>query len=280
MVPCRATRYDLPHGVASTSRSSPYQAAAGQPMTPTSRRSVACAVVAFVVTSGTASGQSALVDELKTVSTQYHKDPSALDRIRDGLEQALRTDSHVLNLIALAQVSFLWGDIRGTTREQRLAAYDRGRQVGKRAVELAPKSPAAHFWYATNAARWGQLTGVVRSLALLPTVKEELDIVLELDPRFTAAYVVSGNVFYEVPGLLGGDLKRAEELFRKALAQDSKFTAARIGLAKTLIKTGRADEARRELQAVLNEKNPRSQADWTMKDAKDARTLLESLKRD
>ena len=237
-------------------------------------------VALLAVTIGTASAQSPLVDELKTMSTQYHKDPSALDRVRDGLEQALRTDSHVLNLVALAHVSFLWGEIRGTTREQRLAAYDRGRQVGKRAVELAPKNPAAHFWYATNTARWGQLTGIVRSLSLLPTVKEELDTVLELDPRFTAAYVVSGNVFYEVPGLLGGDVKRAEELFRKALAQDPKFTAARIGLAKTLIKTGRPDDARRELSAVLDEKQPRNPADWTLKDAKDARTLLDSLKRE
>lgn len=222
--------------------------------------------------------QSPLVQELEVIATQYHKDPRELDRVREGLERALTTDSHVANFIALSRVCFIWGDIRASSREQKLEAYDRGRQVGQRAVELAPKSAPAHFWYAINTARWGQVNGVVRSLFLLPTVREQLAIVLELDPGFTAAYVVSGNVFYEVPGLLGGDLAKAEEQFRKALKQDPRFTAARVGLGKTLIKKGRIADARRELKAVLDEKAPRNIADWTLKDAKDARALLESLK--
>jgi hypothetical protein len=51
----------------------------------------------------------------------------------------------------------------------------------------------------------------------------------------------------------------------------------RVGLAKTLIKQGRTAEARRELQAVLDEKEPQNLADWVMKDSKQARRLLESL---
>ena len=35
-----------------------------------------------------------------------------------------------------------------------------------------------------------------------------------------------------------------------------KFTGMRVGLAKTLIKKGRIEEARHELQAVLDEKEP------------------------
>jgi tetratricopeptide (TPR) repeat protein len=239
---------------------------------------VAAVAVSLAGAADLAQAQSPLVHELETVATQYHRDPGRLDRVREGLEQAVRTDSHVANFIALARVSFIWGDIRAKNREQRLEAYDRGRQAGQRAVELAPKDPAAHFWYAINTARWGQVNGVVRSLFLLPTVREELETVLTLDRKFTAAYVVAGNVHYEVPGLLGGDLGKAEENFRTALKQDARFTAARVGLAKTLIKKGRLAEARRELQAVLDEKEPRNPADWTLKDSKDARELLESIK--
>jgi hypothetical protein len=36
-------------------------------------------------------------------------------------------------------------------------------------------------------------------------------------------------------------------------------------------------EARSELEAVLNEKAPRSLADWTMKDSRRAREILESI---
>src|SRR5439155_477927 len=80
-------------------------------------------------------------------------------------------------------------------------AYDRGREIGKRAVELAPKSHDAHLWYAINTARWGETKGVLRSLFLLPTIREELGILLELDPRSVRAHILAGNVLLEVPGL-------------------------------------------------------------------------------
>ena len=228
--------------------------------------------------SGTAIAQSPLVAELRVVATRYHEDPARLDRIRDGLEQAVRSDSHVANYVALAQVSFIWGDIRASTPEEKLEAYDRGRQAAQRAVELEPKKATARFWFATNTARWGQTKGIVRSLFRLPTVQREIETILELDPTLTAVYSLAGNVYYEVPGLLGGDLGKAEAMFRKGLGQDPKFTGLRVGLAKVLIKRGRYAEARRELQVILDEKEPRNLADWTLKDSKDARALLESIR--
>jgi tetratricopeptide (TPR) repeat protein len=222
--------------------------------------------------------QSPLVAELKIVATNYHHDPTRLDDIRDGLEQALKADSSIENLVALARVSFICGDIRATTDDQKLAAYDRGRQVAKRAMELEPKNVEAHFWYALNTARWGQTKGMVRSLSLLPAVQEEIQTILQLDAKFTPVYALAGNVFYEVPGFLGGDLQKAEAMFRKGLEQDPRFTAMRVGLGKTLIRLGRVTEARHELQTVLEEKAPINPADWVLRDTGEARELLEALK--
>jgi predicted Zn-dependent protease len=81
-----------------------------------------------------------------------------------------------------------------------------------------------------------------------------------------------------VPRLLGGDLARAEEMFRKGLELDPRYTMLRVGLGKTLIKRGRPDEARRELTAVVEETAPRNPADWTVKDVPEARRLLEGMK--
>ena len=117
----------------------------------------------------------------------------------------------------------------------------------------------------------------MRSLFLLSTVREHLAIAIQLDPTLTGAHVVTGYVHYEVPGLLGGDLDRAEESFRTALRQLPSFTVARVGLARTLARKGKVAEARREAQAVLDEKAPANLADWTVKDTRDARQLLESL---
>jgi tetratricopeptide (TPR) repeat protein len=226
----------------------------------------------------TVSAQSPLVAELKSFTTRYHENPARLDALYQGLAEAVKTDSHLDNFLALAEISFVWGDVRAKTTEERLEAYDRGRQAGKRAAELAPKNALAHFWYGTNSGRWGQTKGIMRSLFLLPTVKEEMQAALDLDPKLVPAYSLAGQVYAEVPGLFGGDLDKSEEMFRKGLDLDPKFTGLRVALAKTLIKKKRYDEARRQLQSVLDEKAPRNLADWTMKDVKEARKILDSLK--
>jgi hypothetical protein len=179
--------------------------------------------------------------------------------------------------IALARVCFIWGDIRATTEEQKLAAYTEGREAARRAVELAPNAPLAHLFYGINTGRWGQMKGVVRSLFLLPEVREAIRRTIELDPALPQVYALAGNVDYEVPGMLGGSLERAEGHFRTGLGLDSHFTALRIGLAKVLRKQGRAAEARRELKAVLDETAPTNPAEWSMRDVPEARALLTAL---
>jgi tetratricopeptide (TPR) repeat protein len=226
----------------------------------------------------TAHARSPLVGQLNLVATSYHEDPARLDALRTGLEQAVRDDPDAANFTALSRVSFIWGDVRAKSDDEKLAAYERGRESGRRAVELDPQSFLGHLWYAINTARWGQTKGIVRSLFLLPTVREEIRLLLELAPNVAAVYALAGNVDYEVPGPLGGDIDRAEATFRKGLQLDPNFTGIRVGLAKVLIKKDRAVEARHELQAVLEAKDPTNPADWTVKDVPDARRLLDSIR--
>lgn len=235
------------------------------------------AVLVILAGAVPADATSPYVTELASFFNRYHENPPRLDAIRAGLEAAIKTDPDAPNLLALAQASFIWGDIRATTEDEKLQAYDRGRQAAERVVELEPRNVWAHLWFAINTARWGQTKGVVRSLFLLPTVKREIKTILELDPSLPPAYSLAGNVYYEVPGPLGGDLETAERMFRKGLELDPRFTSLRVGLAKVLIKQGRVPEARQELQRVLDEKHPESPADWTMKDSTRAHALLDSF---
>jgi tetratricopeptide (TPR) repeat protein len=236
------------------------------------------ATLALLVALLPAWAQSPLVAELRVWATRYHENPQKIDELRAALEQAAQKNPDLDTLLALSQACFIYGDVRAKTPEEKLEAYDRGRQIAKRAVDLAPKSPAAHFWYGTNTGRWGQTKGVMRSLFLLPAVKAAMEAALELDPAYAPAYALGGNVYYEVPEFVGGDLDRSEAMFRKGLELDPHYTNMRVGLARTLWKKGRTAEARREALAVLDEKAPSNPADWTVKDVPQAKALLDRIK--
>lgn len=100
--------------------------------------------------------QSPLVAELRVWATRYHENPQKIDGLRAALEQAAQTNADLDTLLALSQACFIYGEVRAKTPEEKLEAYDRGRQMAKRAVELAPRSAAARFWYGTNTGRWAR----------------------------------------------------------------------------------------------------------------------------
>src|SRR5215470_7647444 len=146
-------------------------------------RALALALV-VLATAIPARAESSLVTELRALSTRYHENLSRIDELKAGLEKAAQTDPRPEIFLALAEVCFMYGDVRAQTAEEKLEAYDRGRQAARRAIELAPRSAPAHFWYGTNTGRWGQTKGVLRSLFLLPSVKEAMQTALELDPSY------------------------------------------------------------------------------------------------
>jgi tetratricopeptide (TPR) repeat protein len=238
----------------------------------------ALAMAIMRLTCGALVGAETPATAARALIARYDQDQTRLDRARDLLETALTTEQRVDTLVTLAYVYFLIGDVRASTSDEKLAAYDRGRALGKRAVELAPRDEEAHLWFAINTARWGQTKGVLRSLFLLPTVKEEIEIILELNPKSARGRALAGNVLMEVPGFAGGDKARAEKQFRWGIEADPHFTSLRVDLARLLIAGGRYDEARKELTRVTEERAPTNVADWTVKDRPRARELLESLR--
>lgn len=238
-------------------------------------RAAGLAIVLLLAMGGDApAADSPLVAELDEAAETYHVDPARLDRVRAGLEKVVEGTPSLAELIAAARVELIWGDVHAKTAQEKIGAYDRGRQAARRAVEQSPRNARAHLWYGINTARLGQTRGIMNSLALLGTVKEEMRAALALDPREPAAYALAGYVNLEVPRLLGGDLARAEEAFRQGLQIDPHYTNLRLGLARVLLRQGRGDEARRELQGILDEKTPTHVADWTVRDAPQARDLL------
>ena len=237
------------------------------------------AVALIVAAPVSAPGQTP-VESARDLLKQYQDDPTRIDRARDLLEAAVAKGAggDVPTLLTLARAWFLYGEERATTDEAKVAAYERARDLAKRATELAPRDPDAHLWYAITLGSWSQAKGLLRSALALRDLRKQVDIVLRLDPNNIAAHVMAGSIARELPLVLGGDRKEAEEHFKTAQRLDPKQTGVRIELAQLYINLGRYPEARQQLQSVLAERAPTDRPRWTLKEVPRARQMLESIR--
>ena len=207
----------------------------------------------------------------------YHEDLARLERARDLLQAAAEREPTPELLSELARSWFLLGEFQARNDRERLTAYDRGRESGRRAVAVAPRSERAHVWYALNSARWAGTRGIMRAVAVVPTLRDEAATILSLNPASVEGHTLAGGLAAELPAVLGGDRARAEEHFQKALATDPRRTGARVELARLYVAMRRYADAERELTRVLEERAPSDLPYWTLSDRPRARALLASL---
>jgi tetratricopeptide (TPR) repeat protein len=193
------------------------------------------------------------------------------------LETLTASEPNAEAMVELARAWFLTGDFRARSAGERLAAYEHGSEVARRAIALAPGSDAAHLWYAINTGRWAETRGVMRALAALAVIREESQTVLRLNPANVDGLIVAGGLAADVPAFMGGDRPKAEAYFKRALEIDPHHTGARLELARLYVATKRWTEARRELQQVIEEPAPHDRPRWTASEVPRARTLLIEL---
>src|SRR5262245_54768694 len=219
---------------------------------------------------------AALVEAYKNL-TSFHEDLARIDRARDVLEAEVARAPSLDALLLLAWAHLLWADYRAPSQETKLASYERGRDAAKRAIEMNPKSPEAHLWYAANLGRWATTKGKLNAAFLLGTLKQEVQTILDLDPNHVPGLALAGSVYLEIPYMFGGDIPRAEGYLQKALSLDPHFTRARLELARCLIERRRYAEAREQLKQVIEERNPSYIADWVVRHRPVAERLLAEI---
>jgi hypothetical protein len=129
-----------------------------------------------------------------------------------------------------------------------------GIRAGRTAVALAPNRPEGHFWIAANMGALAESFGLRQGLKYRGDIRDELMIVLKLDPAFQhgSADRALGRWYFKVPGLFGGSKKKSEEFLRRSLTYNPNNTASLFFLAETLIGLDREQEAKRELQKLLD----------------------------
>jgi tetratricopeptide (TPR) repeat protein len=171
----------------------------------------------------------------------------------DLWNQALTANPHDFDAAwKLARADYwLGGHAPGDERRRDL---EQGIEAGRKASAAAPDRPDGHFWTAANMGALAESYGVRQGLKYRKPIKEELETVLRINPRFQdgSADRALGRWYFKVPGLFGGSHKEAEAHLRTSLTYNEQSTASHFFLAELLQADGRKDDARAELQRVLD----------------------------
>lgn len=152
----------------------------------------------------------------------------------------------------LARVNYFLGE-HTTDSGERDKAFSAGEAAAKDAIKISENKPEGHFWLGANLggqAEHSALTG----LAAAEDIRREMQTVIKLDEGFMSgsAYMALARIDLETPTMMGGDPKRAVELLEKGLKFGANNSPLHYYLAEAYLKTNRKEDARKQLETVIN----------------------------
>lgn len=167
---------------------------------------------------------------------------------------AVRPDHrHALERLARGYYLLAYGHY--TEEQQVLDAYDEGARWGERimglraefrqriaggdkdyeALAVAKKEDAPGiYWAYANLGKWSVLKGFTTVLKNKSKLKAFIDKVAQLDPRFYhgAADRGLGAYYAKAPSFAGGDLDKAQQHFKRALALSPAYLGTKVLMAE------------------------------------------------
>ncbi|NIT14297.1 MAG: tetratricopeptide repeat protein, partial [Candidatus Dadabacteria bacterium] len=204
------------------------------------------------------------MQEAKEIFYDYHNNTDNFQKSIDILNSIISEHPNDPEAyIFLSRVWLTYGHlIRESGTPEKWERFKKGSEIAQKAIKLDPSDPNAYFNYVANEASLAKSKGVFGSVFLVKRLKKGINKVLELDPEHVEGIALKGAILNSIPGLLGGDVKEAESLLRKALALDPHLTSTKIFLAKNLYKQEQYNDAKTLFNEVLQEENPTIRCDW------------------
>ena len=131
-----------------------------------------------------------------------------------------------------------------TARDTRLAYFEQGQALGEQAVAADEQSADAHFALFCNLGELLRLDGEsLTSVFGFRRMMNELNRALEIDPTHIDALSAKGTLLVKLPGLLGGDSEKGQQLLQHVIKRAPKAVNARLALAKVRCERGNHQEA-------------------------------------
>jgi len=168
-------------------------------------------------------------------------------------EESLQTRAYVLNRLARAE--FELGFAYLTDRDELEAAYAKGKDYALASLRLDPafreteeesfraalagaNDLEAIFWYGNNLGRYLEFHPLAAVMGGMKDVRASFERAIELDPTYLdgGPWRALGSFLAQVPSALGGDIDRAEEAFKSAIAAGAGYLENEVDLAEYVMK--------------------------------------------
>jgi len=220
--------------------------------------------------------------EMIAQADQLYAQRAELARAREGvilLRRALASDVGSYEAAwRLARFNYFLGS-HTTEKTERDRAYNEGVDSGRRAIKLQDGKPEGHFWLGANLGGKAE-TSALSGMAAVYEIRGEMEKVIKLDEGFQSgsAYMALGQVYLEAPGMLGGDSKKAVEILEKGLRFGEQNELYHVRLAQAYLAVDRKEDARKEIDKVLNMKPDPNYLPEANDAATEAHKLLDEMK--
>lgn len=182
-------------------------------------------------------------------------------------------------LVKVASTYFDLADDLLTDRIKRQAAYEEGAKAAKQAFQLDESNADAHFFHAVNLGNAARLQGVTNGALVVNELKSCVTRAIEINPKHAQSLQMMGGMLLELPWFLGGSEKKAQEYLERAIAADGNYANARLLVAKLYRKQGRIEDARKQVEAVVQAEHPHYRYTWERKYKPEAERILKELTR-
>ncbi len=182
-------------------------------------------------------------------------------------------------LTRLARACFILGDLAPLSERGR--CYEKGLAYADKLLAQEPNGVAGHYWKAMNLSGLADVGTRMQGFKLLPKIMEELKRVLALNATYddAGAHRVIGRIYFEAPSwpISVGDKQKSLTHLTTAVRLAPNYSTNHLYLAETMLDMGKKDQAREELQKVLQEGQHALTPKDLVEDRQEAQRLLKEM---
>ncbi len=165
------------------------------------------------------------------------------------------------------------------TRDVRMGHFERAEAIAERAIEADEEYAEAHFALFCSLGEQMRIDGPpsFSSIFGYNRLMSELNRTLELDPQHIDAMSSKGTLLVKLPGMLGGDSEKGEEMLHEVIKLEPSAINARLVIAQNCESRGEHEKALKlattalEIAKVEKRKDLIPEAEQVLSDIKDGK---------